>query len=111
MDSTKLLSSHSSVPLYPDNLLEQLPFFSKGANLKARRSLMPDEYVEIAEICDKVIQRVRIFESTPQGTEMEIDLTDGTSFSCSFCFKPAFEARLMRKDGNMPVILQTYQLE
>lgn len=72
---------------------------------------MPDEYIEVPEICDKLIQNVRIYRSTSEGTEMQIDLADGTSFSCSFCVKPAFEARLIRNRGTMPEILHTYELD
>lgn len=70
-----------------------------------------DEYVEISEIRSKTIESVRIYKSTSEGTEMQIDLTDGTSFSCSFCMTPSYEARLIRRDSSLPQILYTYKLE
>ena len=71
---------------------------------------MPEEYVECPEVCGKTIERVRIYKSTSEGTEMQIDLTDGTSLACSFCYKPEFEANLIRTAGSTLEILQTYEL-
>ena len=72
---------------------------------------MPEEYVECPEISGKTIQKVRIYKGTDEGTEMQIDLTDGTSLACSFCVRPLFEATLIRRGGSMPEILQKYELE
>ncbi len=72
---------------------------------------MPDEYIECYEIAGKTIKKVRIYKGTDEGTEMQIDLTDGTSLACSFCVKPLFEASLIRLGGSMPEIIQKYELD
>ncbi len=72
---------------------------------------MPEEYIECPELCGKTIQKIRVYKATSEGVEMQIDLTDQTSFACSFCFKPVFEATLIRTGGSMPEVLHTYELE
>lgn len=72
---------------------------------------MPEEYVECPELCGKTIKKIRIFKATPEGVEMQVDLTDDTSFACSFCIKPLFEASLIKSGTGMPEILQTYELD
>ena len=71
---------------------------------------MAEEFVECPELCGKTIKLVRIYHDEGDGTEMQIDLTDGTSFSCSFCVKPSFEASVIRTTSSVPETLHTYQL-
>ena len=72
---------------------------------------MPEEYIECPELCGKTIRKIRVYKATVEGVEMQIDLTDDTSFACSFCIKPLFEASLIRSGGGMPEVLHTYELE
>ena len=46
---------------------------------------MQKGYVECSELSGKTIQAVRIFKDTGDGTDVQIDLTDGTSFTRSLC--------------------------
>jgi hypothetical protein len=46
------------------------------------RSQMREDYVECADLSGKTIQTLRIYKDTGDGTEIQIELTDGTSFSC-----------------------------
>ncbi len=72
---------------------------------------MSENYVECPEICGKTIKMVRIYKDDGDGTEMQIDLTDGTSFSCSFCVKPILEASVVRTNASVPEVLHTYDLD
>ena len=71
---------------------------------------MSEGYVECPELSGKIIKLVRIYQDEGDGTEMQIDLTDGTSFSCSFCVKPSFEASVIRTGSSVPETLHTYDL-
>lgn len=73
--------------------------------------MVPEDYVDCPELCDKTIEKVRIYKVNSEGIDMQIDLTDGTVFSCSFCAKPVFEARLMTSEGSLTEVLQSYELE
>ena len=72
---------------------------------------MSENYVECPEICGKTIKMIRIFKDDGDGTEMQIDLTDGTSFSCSFGVKPTIEASVIRTNASVPEVLHTYDLD
>ena len=41
---------------------------------------MREDYVECADLSGKTIQTLRIYKDTGDGTEIQIELTDGTSF-------------------------------
>ena len=72
---------------------------------------MPENYIECPELCGKTIEMVRVYKDDGDGTEMQIDLTDGTSFSCSFCVKPVFEASVIKTGQSVPETLHTYDLK
>ncbi len=72
---------------------------------------MRKEYIECPEMSNKTIETIRFYKVNEEGIEMQINLTDGTVFSCSFCNKPVFEARLLRTQGNAPEVLQSYELD
>ena len=72
---------------------------------------MCNDYVECPELSGKTIKAVRIYQDDGDGTEMQIELTDGTSFSCSFGVKPSFEASVIRTDSIVPETLHTYELK
>jgi len=42
---------------------------------------MSDHYIECPQVSGKTIKALRIYKDTGDGTEVMIDLTDGTSFS------------------------------
>lgn len=72
---------------------------------------MNDDYIECVELAGKTINSLRIYRDTGDGVEMQIDLADGTSFSCSFCVAPKLEASLIRTGIGAPEILHTYDLD
>ncbi len=72
--------------------------------------MISDEYIECSEICGKTIQMLRIYKDQGDGTELQIDFTDGTSFSGSFCVSTVVEARLIRSGISVPEIIQKYEL-
>ncbi len=72
--------------------------------------MIADEYIECPELRGKTIQMLRIFKDEGDGAELQIDFTDGTSFSGSFCVNAVLEARLMRGGSQVPEVLQKYEL-
>gem|GEM_PF-1489567 len=66
---------------------------SARASLTMFSRMITDDFVECSQVSGKTIQSLRIYKDTGDGTELQIDLTDGTSFSCSFSVKPVVEAR------------------
>ncbi len=72
---------------------------------------MPEEYVECPEVLGKTVHKIRIYKTTSEGTDMQLDFTDGCTLACSFCVKPVFEASLIRTSDGMPEVLHTYELE
>jgi hypothetical protein len=71
---------------------------------------MTGDYVECSDMSGKTIQALRIYKDTGDGTELQIDLTDGTSFSCSFLAKSVVEASLIRAGSGEPQVLHKYDL-
>ena len=71
---------------------------------------MASAYVECEEVIGKTIQALRIYRDCGDGTELQIDFPDGTTFTCCFCMKPAVEAGLIRPGTGHPEILRTYDV-
>ena len=67
-------------------------------------------YVECEEVTGKTIQALRIYRDSGEGTEVQIDFPDGTTFTCCFCVKPAVEAGLIRPGVSHPEVVRTYDL-
>ena len=57
---------------------------------------MEQDCIEYAEVAGKTVQRFRIHKDTGDGPELQIDFTDGTSFSYSVCCQPAARATLYK---------------
>ncbi len=74
------------------------------------RIMKEDDYVECPEVSGKTIQTLRIYKSASDGTEVQIDLTDGTSFSCSLSHQPNTRASLYKSGVGTPVILREYEV-
>ena len=49
---------------------------------------MAGEYVECTELNGRTIQALRIYRDAGDGTELQIDFPDGTTFTCCFSVKP-----------------------
>jgi len=68
------------------------------------------DYVECPELSGKMIQALRIHKNSGDGAEIQIDLTDGTSFSCSLCNQQTVKAALYRGGIGSPKTLLDYEL-
>lgn len=71
---------------------------------------MTGNYVECSDVSGKTIRSLRIYKDTGDGTELQIDLSDGTSFLCSFLAKPVVAASLIRAGAGEPEVLHNYDL-
>ena len=71
---------------------------------------MAGEYVECKELNGRTIQALRIYRDAGDGTELQIDFPDGTTFTCCFGVKPALEANLIRPGVGHPELIQAYDL-
>lgn len=71
---------------------------------------MTGAYVECTELNGKTIQALRIYRDTGDGTELQIDFPDGTTFTCCFGVKPVLEASLIRPGLGHPELIHAYDL-
>jgi hypothetical protein len=71
---------------------------------------MQEDYVECPELSGKTIHTLRIHKDTGEGTDVQIELTDGTSFTCSLCHQPAVKASLYRGGVGIPETLRNYEI-
>jgi hypothetical protein len=71
---------------------------------------MQGDYVECPELSGKTIQTLRIHKDNGDGTDIEIELTDGTSFSCCLSNQPAVKACLYRGGVGTPETLCSYEI-
>jgi hypothetical protein len=70
---------------------------------------MADDCVECPELAGKTIKSLRLYKNSDQGNEVIIDLTDGTSFSCSLETKSTLSATLFRSCIGTPEVLRNYE--
>jgi hypothetical protein len=76
-----------------------------------RDNRMTDEaFVECPELSGKTIQTVRIYNDTGDGSEIQVELTDGTSFSYSISHHPVAKAILYKGGAGTPQVLRDYSL-
>jgi hypothetical protein len=71
---------------------------------------MKEDYIECADLSGKTIQTLRIYKDSGEGTEMQMDLTDGTSFSCSLSHPPTVKAALYRGGVGGPEVIRDYDV-
>jgi hypothetical protein len=71
---------------------------------------MDENYVECPEMSGKTIQTLRIYKDTGDGTEIQLNLTDGTSFSYSVCHPPDAKATLYKGGVGTPLVIRDYEL-
>jgi len=71
---------------------------------------MQDEYVECPELSGKTIQTLRIYKDTGDGTDVQIELTDGTSFSCRLYHRPSVKASLYKGGVGTPETIRSYEI-
>jgi hypothetical protein len=71
---------------------------------------MQDDYIECPELAGKTIQLLRIHRDVGEGTSVQIELTDGTSFTCYVAIRPAVEASLYKGGVGAPETIRAYEL-
>lgn len=72
--------------------------------------IMEQNYVECPELAGKTIQAVRIFKDTGDGTDVQIELTDETTFACNLSHKPTVRACLYRGGAGTPQKIRDYDV-
>jgi hypothetical protein len=71
---------------------------------------MKEDYVECSDLSAKTIQTLRIYKDTGDGTEIQIELTDGTSFSCCVSHTTTVIASHYKGGIGSPEILHNYEV-
>jgi hypothetical protein len=71
---------------------------------------MKEEYVECADLSGKTIRALRIYKDTGDGTEIQIELTDGTFFSCCVSHTTTVIASYYNGGIGSPEILHNYEV-
>ena len=71
---------------------------------------MKSHYIDCPELAGKTIQYLRIHQNTGDGTSVQIELTDGTSFTCSVSCLPNVEASLYKGGTGAPETIHAYEL-
>ncbi len=72
---------------------------------------MNDDFVECVELAGKTIHTLRVFKDTGDGNELQIELTDGTSFNLCFSAKIKIEASVIRAGIGTPETLHSYTFD
>jgi hypothetical protein len=67
------------------------------------------DFIDCPEVAGKTIQMLRIHRDTGDGTSVQIELTDGTSFTCYVAVRPAVEASLYRGGTGAPETIRDYK--
>jgi len=71
---------------------------------------MQEDYVDCPELSGKTIQTLRIHRDTGDGTDVQIELTDGTSFSFNVSNQPAIKASLYKGGVGTPKTIRSYEI-
>jgi hypothetical protein len=71
---------------------------------------MQGDYVECTELSGKTIQTLRIHKDAGDGTNVQIELTDGTNFSCCLSSRPTVEASLYKGGVGTPEAIRSYEI-
>jgi len=70
---------------------------------------MEHNYVECPKLSGKTIQTLRIYKDIGDGTDLHIELTDGTSFTCVLSHRPAVRASLCKGGVGAPQTIRDYE--
>ena len=71
---------------------------------------MAQEYIECPELSGKTVQAVRIYKDAGDGTDVLIEFTDGTSFTCCHSNHSTVQASLYRGGVGTPQTIRDYQV-
>ena len=64
--------------------------------------------IECKELAGKVIRVCTLFDDGSDGPELQIDFTDGTSFTVGLKTQIVLEAKCLQNDGGEPRVLKDY---
>jgi hypothetical protein len=67
------------------------------------------DFIDCPEVAGKTIQLLRVHRDTGDGTRIQIELSDGTSFTCYVTVRPAVEATLYRGGVGTPETIRDYK--
>jgi hypothetical protein len=67
------------------------------------------DFIDCPEVAGKTIQLLRIHRDTGDGSRVQIELTDGTSFTCYVTVRPAVEATLYKGGVGAPETIRDYK--
>jgi hypothetical protein len=70
---------------------------------------MKTDFIDCPELAGKTIQLLRIHRDVGEGTSVQIELTDGTSFTCYVTVRPAVEASLYKGGAGAPETIRDYK--
>jgi hypothetical protein len=71
--------------------------------------MMNEDYIECSDLSGKTIQRVHVYRNTGDGAEVQIEFTDGTSFSCAVSHPQTVKACLYKGGIGTPQIIHDYE--
>jgi hypothetical protein len=71
-------------------------------------SYMSDREIQVPEVEGKTIRSMRLTLTSSAETEIQIDFTDGTSFTSSTCPRVEFDAELYIGGSGEPQIIKKY---
>jgi len=71
---------------------------------------MQAEHIECGDLSGKTIRTLQISRDSGEGTTIQIELTDGTSFSCTVTHSPCVTASHYRGGPGTPEVLRSYEL-
>ena len=69
---------------------------------------MSDREIQVPEVEGKTIRSMRLTLTSSAETEIQIDFTDGTSFTSSTCPRVEFDAELYIGGSGEPQIIKKY---
>ena len=70
---------------------------------------MNTDFIDCPEVAGKTIQLLRIHRDTGDGSSVQIEFTDGTSFTCDVTVRPAVEASLYKGGTGAPETIRDYK--
>jgi hypothetical protein len=70
-----------------------------------------DNPVDCPDVIGKTIQNLKVYRDAGDGTEIQIDFTDGTSYVCCVENQVKVEANLVVCGNGEPKVLRRFDLE
>ncbi len=71
---------------------------------------MAEDYIDCPEMTGKTIQLLRLHRNAGEGPSVQIELTDGTSFTCYVSVRSTVDASLYKGGVGTPETIRAYEL-